>query len=421
MKSKFMKWASAELFFITSVASSLMFGLFNANVARNMHLSQTTLGWLSGIFFIVYAIAQFYSGRLFVLYPARRILFVSSIVAAIGTLLFANTTHLVLLFVSRAMLGAGLATTFIGVLFIVQQNFTKQQFPFLSSLSQSIANFTAGMLGLILGSLHTFIANYHAPFNFLALALFICSVFILLFVDNNTTITDDSKSNSGLLDGISTIMKNPQVWYATIFFSGLFGGVLTFPDLFNISFQIDVFHQTFEHATMINAMILLGLTLGGLVAGYWSQRSSYITPSRVLSLIAIISFCVLMFVRFERQDAFYWVAAMGFLYGFGCSSSILAFQCVQLNVINVNDRALATSFVLTVSYIFSGMIEQPIVGRFIANTKITNEESYFLNHNTLTFLFSDHDKWYQYNAGLSFILAFITISFIASLFFKNPG
>lgn len=417
MNTKFLKWASAELFFITSVASSLLFGLFNPSVAHEMQLSQSTMGWLSGIFFIVYAIAQFYSGRLFVILPAKTILFISSIIAAIGAFIFANTSMLGMLFLSRAMLGFGLSTTFLGVLFIVQQNYTPKQFPLLSAISQSLANFTAGVLGLWLGSIH--ILNYHRPFNFLAYGLCVCAVFIFLFVDKGKPAIDKAQTQSSMMDGVLSIIKNPQVWCATIFFAGLFGGVLTFPDLFDVSFQVEVFHQTFQHATIINAMILLGLTLGGLVTGYWSQRTNYVIPARILSFIAIISFSILLFVRFERSDAFYWVASIGFIYGFGCSSSILAFQCIQLNVKKITDRALATSFVLTISYIFSGMIEQPLVGRFIASTKINNAESFFINQDSLTFILSDHDKWYKYNAGLSFILLFIIISFIASLMLKS--
>ncbi|MBP9743091.1 MAG: MFS transporter [Burkholderiales bacterium] len=415
MNLKFLKWASAELFFVVSVASSIVFGMFNARVAQQMHLTHTTLGWLSGVFFIAYAIAQFCSGRLFIIYATRNILFISSIIAAVGMVIFTHADHVALLFIARILLGTGLATTFIGILFVVQQNFTAKQFPLLSSISQSLANFTAGVLGFVFGR----VTDYHIPFNYLSYALFICSIFILIFLDKNKPILD--KSPPDILKAIWEIIRNPQVWYATIFFAGLFGGVLTFPDLFNVSFQTDVFHETFQHATIINGMILLGLTSGGIVSGFWAQKTNYIIPARILSFLAMLAFSTLLFVRFQSHNAFFWVSSIGFLYGFGCSGSILAFQCVQLNVDNVNNRSLATSFVLTMSYVFSGMIEQPLVGQFISNTKITREEAYFINHNSFTFIFAYHDKWYQYNAGLSLILIFISISFISSLFFKNKG
>ena len=62
MKSsgKLLQWISAELFFIVSVISTVMFGVFSNSIANDMHLSTNLLGWLSGTFFITYSVGQFY-------------------------------------------------------------------------------------------------------------------------------------------------------------------------------------------------------------------------------------------------------------------------------------------------------------------------------------------------------------------------
>lgn len=100
----------------------------------------------------------------------------------------------------------------------------------------------------------------------------------------------------------------------------------------------------------------------------------------------------------------------------------MPFQCVQKNIAEAELRPLATSFVLTFSYIFSGLIEQPVVGDFIANTElgvINPGKKIFVYH----WIFSStvHDGWYKYNMGLYFVFATLIISFIASCFFKQKN
>lgn len=41
---KIIKWISAELFFVVSVISSVMFGVFSAAISHDFHLSPSTLG-----------------------------------------------------------------------------------------------------------------------------------------------------------------------------------------------------------------------------------------------------------------------------------------------------------------------------------------------------------------------------------------
>ena len=414
--SKLVQWISTELFFIASVVSNVMFGVFGSEISKNMSLSPSMLGWLSGTFFITYSFVQFYSGRLFCIFPARIILFISALIAASGAFIFANSNSLVILFISRGLLGIGLASTFVGVLYIVQQNFTTKSFPIMSSLSQSTANCVAGIFGVVAGTIH----NYHVSFNILGISLVSSALLTIIFIPMKKIDSKTLKDQLSLTQSCKVLLKNPQVWFASFFFTGLFSAVLTFSDLFNVSFQVSVFHESFTSSTIINAMIPFGLTIGGLLAGYWAQKiNNYLLPARILSFIAVITFTIIIFVRFNEAYAFYITCGISFLFGIGCSSSILAFQCVQHNVKEVNLRPLANSIVLTFATIFSGLVEQPVVGDFISATELrligTPHSSAWIS------LFNEHqhDVWYKFNSGLYFILCCIICSFIFSLLFRN--
>lgn len=419
--SKWLQWSSAELFFIFSVISGVMFGVFSGPIAKSMHLSDTTLGWLSGIFFIVYAITQFFSGQLFVIFSARNVLLISTLVSAAGALLFSMTNSIFMLFVARVMLGVGLAATFVGVLFVAQNSFEARSFPVISSLSQSLANLCAGIFGFIAFMLIK--GGFRIPYIALSIVFVICALLVLLFFDKNQSNNKSGNKEASFIASLKEILKNSQVWYASLYFSGLFGAVLTFVDLFDVSFQMNAFHESFSNATILNSMIPFGLTIGGLILGALAQRlNNYVIPARFAGLLAIITFAVILFVRFDSASANLIVGSTCVLFGIGCSGSILAFQCVQKNIAEAELRPLATSFVLTFSYIFSGLIEQPVVGDFIANTElgvINPGKKMFVYH----WIFSStvHDGWYKYNMGLYFVFATLIISFIASCFFKQKN
>jgi MFS family permease len=420
---KIIKWISAELFFVVSVISSVMFGVFSAAISHDFHLSPSTLGWLSGIFFIVYALAQFYSGRLFVLFPAWIIMSSSALIAALGALVFANCSSIGLVFLARILLGVGLASTFVGVLYIVQKNFAAASFPMMSSLSQSSANFCAAIFGFFAGSVH----NYHTSFNFLALLLLICSLLSFLFIREKSTTASSLKQAQAtpqlsMLSTVSMIIRNPQVWLAAFYFSGLFGAVLTFADLFNVSYQVQAFHLSFNTASIINSMIPLGLTCGGLLCGYWAQKiKNYVFPARIMGALTVAMFSLILFIKFESAFAHVIIGVVSFLFGIGCSGSILAFQCLQENISDERLKPMATSFVLTFTYIMSGMVEQPTVGDFIARTqlKVMNHAAGLSAVQSWFFYPADQDSWHKFNSGLYVIFGFLIVSFIASWFFKR--
>ena len=413
--SKIIRWGSVELFFIVSVISTIMFGIFSAAVVSEMKLSQAMLGWLSGVFFIVYAFTQLYSGRLFTQFSSRLILCTSAVIAGIGAIIFADTNNIVCMFIARILLGAGLASTFVGVLYIVQVNFSPYSFPVMSSLSQTLANIGSGVFGC-LAEFVVIHYNYRCCFYALGIALLICAIFMLFCLnDRQGQITIDMSDEGTFLTRLKIIIQLPQVWYATFYFFGLFGAMLTFADLFGVEYQMKSFHIAFATATILNAMIPFGLAFGCVIAGLWTQRiHNYVLPARVFALCAVITFIMILSLRL---NSLFVIAIIYFMFGIGCSGSILSFQCIQRQVYNLRLRPLATSFVLTTSYLLSGLVQQPIVGSLITN--VSNQRVEHPIEYKWLFDFAVHDEWYKYNSGLCFILIFIVVSFVVSLLFKN--
>lgn len=129
------RWAITELFFTMSVFSAVLFGTYALSIRLGNHLTDTNLSILSGVFFVVFALSQVCAGVLINKLSPKLLLSSSAFVSALGAFLFAHTTVFELLVVARIMLGLGLGCTFVGVLYVVQTNFSEHQFAFFSSLS----------------------------------------------------------------------------------------------------------------------------------------------------------------------------------------------------------------------------------------------------------------------------------------------
>ena len=369
----YLQWSLVQLFFVVSVVFSVMFGIYSQNITSTLNINQAQFGLVAGVFFIFYAVVQFYSGKLFVKVSPKLILVSSAIISAGGCLLLSVSSSLALLFMARILLGLGLATTYVGVLYIIQRNFTAVDFPVLSSLSQCLANL-AGTLFAFFGGFIISALSYKVFFLILAAAFVICAILISIIVHDTPQTNLDNGSGSSLLDDLKIILKNPQVWFATIFFTGLFGAILSFSNLFATSFQVEAFGLSTKEAVTITSMILLGVTIGSLFSGIIAKRlNNYALTARLFALVSTIMFCGVLYMRLNFLPHHLSAIIVYFGFGFGLGGCVMAFQAIQENVIQENLRPLVTSFVLTIAYVFVGFFEQPIIGQLLNKIKVQNQ------------------------------------------------
>ena len=418
----YLQWGFVQLFFIVSVIFSVMFGVYSPNITGELSVNPAEFGLLSGVFFIFYAMVQFYSGKLFVKIPPKLILFISAIISACGCFLLSIAPSLALLFVARILLGIGLAATYVGVLYIIQKNFEGKDFPVMSSVSQCLANLAGTLFAFFGGGIISHL-SYKAFFSVLSICFVICAVCILVFVGSKNKTTEEPVAESSLFADMKIIVRYGQVWWAALFFTGLFGAIISFANLFATSFQVNAFSITTKDAVSITSMILLGVTIGSIFAGVISNKlNNYVLTARLFSAISMFSFIIVLYARLHFLPHHLDAMIIYFIFGFGLGGSVLAFQAIQENVKEESLRPLATSFVLTISYVFAGFVEQPVIGQILNSVKmhILNDPEQVSILVSKTFLdLKVHDNLYKYSAGLTFVLVTIVASFIASLFLRK--
>ena len=422
------RWLVTELFFTLSVFSAVLFGTYALSIKLQNGLSDVKLSILSGVFFIVFAISQLSSGILINKISPKILLVSSSLLAAIGAIIFSHTSNFEWLFLARVLLGVGLGCTFVGVLYIVQVSFTERQFPFFSSLSQSIANIAAGTMALLGGKI---LSQYSYKISFSILGiLFILSAIGLAWVIPHTRNTQPkNKLTHTFFSALQMVLKKRNFWLATLYFTGLFGAILTFADLFNVTYQIKVFNIPHDDAIMLNAMIPLGVATGGIIAGYLVTRlqKNQLIAS-IFSFLTLISMIFILYIHLPTQTPKFIWFIVDFTFGIGCGGAMLAFQELQLLFRDITLKPLANSLLLTIAYLISGFIIQPLTGYIISKTQVNQYFKYYTSHyyyNQAEPYFRwiydahIHDTWHKFNNGLIVIIIMLIISFISSLFFTR--
>ena len=348
-------WASAQLFFVLGVLAAVVFAVTSDEIVNELSLGESDLGALGGVFFVAYAVSQLVLGIAVARVPARLVLAPSALVAAAGTFLFGASHGLATALAARALMGIGLGSTFVGVIYLVGRRYGNS-FAFMSSLSQSIANIAAAALAIASAFL-PILVGFRMPFEILAVLLAACALLVFLFVDDTP---EASGGGMQIAAALRTSISSAQFWAALVFYCGTFGTLLAFADLWNIQFQMNFFDHGVRQSAVMNAMIPLGVTAGSLAAGWWAEKAGAALPSRIFVLLALACFGALFLARLPAGAA----GVALFLIGCGFGSSTLGLAIIHQHL-PANATPLATSLVVTAACLYGGAI-QPLVGSAIA-------------------------------------------------------
>ncbi len=400
MKSNnLLAWGSAQIFFILSVLVAVVFAILSNNIVKDLSLNDSDLGLLGEVFFVTYAVSQLALGILIAKVPAKFVLGPTALVAAVGTYVFSVSHGLEAAVVARALMGLGLGSTFVGVIYLVGRRYGKS-FALMSSVSQSVTNVCAAGLAIASAFL-PILVDFRFPFQILAALFIVSAVLIFLFVDD---MPDAKGGEASLKSAFLASVGSLQFWAAVVFYCGTFGTLLAFADLWNIQFQMNFFKHTVQQSAVMNSMIPLGVTVGGLAAGWWAGKVGILLPARVFILLVLACFCTLILV----QLPFAMAGLMMFVVGCGFGSSTLGLALLRQHLPE-SAAPLATSLVVTAACIFGG-VSQPLVGSAIAAPHRAGELIALIN--------SANPDFGTYQRGLIWLVASVFLAVIATFVFR---
>ena len=392
---KWLSWGSTTLYTVFGVFSIISFSVLAESIEVGTGLDSKVITSTATLYFLVYAFAQLIAGILIDRRGIWPTMVGTSALATAGGFLFMCSDSASILHLARAMMGAGLASGFVGALYIARTRFPAKNFAFMSGITQMAANLIAAFASAAIAEM-----DFTPVIMISSIINGILTIILAVTLLGSPRPTQSSPSRSGSLTTSAAILTMPSIWIASLFFAGMFGSFLVFADFWNIPLQKAHGHDIQLQANL-NAMLPLGTAFGAMLIGLWSDRSKKV--SALACLASIASTGLLSVVIFLPPTSTAGMATVLLATGFCLGGAILAFPSATINC-PPHLHGAAIGLVTTFGFVAAG-VANFCIGELAAAEPAISE------------MMKDHvhtDTPYQ-NAIAGFKTAFIPMLALAAL------
>ena len=337
-----------------------------SELTRAFAISGTVLGTLAATYFYVYTILQIPVGVLADTLGPRRILSVGSLVAGVGSLLFALAPTWEVAAAGRTLVGIGVSVAFIAILKITAVWFPARRFATLNGVTMFAGNLGAVIAGGPLAWVVTW-ASWRAVFVVLAVLSMALAVATWLIVrdrpeDRGLAAVNPIPAPPGghlhWTEALRQVLANPATWPGFFVNIGIAGSFLAWAGLWAVPYLQDVYGLSRVVAAQHASLFLLGVAFGALIVGVVSDR---LANRKGVMLVYTFAYALswlpwIFGVKFAPWASYLWFLLMGLLVpGF-----VLTWT-VAKEVNRPEHAGMATSVVNVGIFLGTGML-QPLIG-----------------------------------------------------------
>jgi sugar phosphate permease len=284
----------------TSVIVSDLLTAFNTTAAA--------LGFMSSMYFYIYAFTQPIVGYLADRIGSRRVIAYWSIIAAVGCLLFGLAPSIGWACVGRALIGLGVGGVYVPTLKALSQWFDKNAFTTMVGLLMSVGN-----LGAVVATTPLAWAavtwGWRTTFFLIGgitLAMGILMLTVTRDPPASKTLDRDSNDSSeaalpNLAGNIGGIVSSLQFWLVAIIFFGIYGTAVALQGLWATPFLMTALNAERILASKLNMLIPIGVIIGAPVFGWLSDRLDFDKKNILIAIVSVYTVCWLaVLIVFNR-------------------------------------------------------------------------------------------------------------------------
>ena len=340
-----------------------------SELARDLAINATLLGTLAATYFSVYTLLQVPVGVLADTLGPRKIISYGSVVAGLGSLVFALAPTFEIAAVGRTLVGIGVSVAFIAVLKISADWFPANRFATLSGATMLAGNLGAVIAGAPLAWIVTQ-TSWRSVFIALASLSMLLGVVSWLIVRDTpqqrgfaAVNASNSKPHERVhwKHALASVLRNPATWPGFFVNVGIGGSFLAFAGLWAVPWLGHAYGLSRVTAAQHVSALLIGVAFGSLAIGMLSDRlGSRRAVMRVFALLYVAAWLPLVLrVDWPVIATITWFLLMGLVIpGFTLSWTIAK------EVNRPEHSGIATS-VVNVGIFFGAGVLQPAVGWLI--------------------------------------------------------
>lgn len=335
-------------------------------LTRAFAINSAVLGTLAATYFYVYTLLQIPVGVLADTLGPRRIVSAGSVVAGLGSLLFAIAPSWEVAAVGRTLVGVGVSVAFIALLKISAVWFPANRFATLNGFTLFAGNLGAVIAGAPLAWIVTE-TSWRTVFVGLAALSTALGVASWLFVRDRpeelgfaaaVPASAATIASTHWTDALGRVLANPRTWPGFFVNVGIGGSYLAFAGLWGVPFLEQSYGMPRVTAAQHTSLLLLGAAFGAIAIGTLSDRlRNRRGVMRVCTTLFALSWLPwVVHVQWPVPATLCWFALMGLL--------IPGFTLTWTVAKEVNHPAhsgIATSVVNVGIFLGTGIL-QPLVG-----------------------------------------------------------
>lgn len=325
------------------------------------HISATTFGQISALYYFAYSPMQTPVGMLMDRYGPRRLLTFACVCCTVGSWMFTLTHSMFLVGSGRFLMGFGSSFAFVGVLSLALHWLPRRYFSLVAGLITTLA-----MLGLIYGEVQitkwSVLIGWDNVLIAIALLGSVLSILILLVVrDTPEGHVSCKHPMPEFLSNVWRVLVSPQVWLIGFVGACLYTSLSVFGELWGKTYLEHAHNLTKVEAAKTISAVFLGWAVGAPLVGYISDY----TGKRALSLVigSILSLICISLVLYYPGLSYTSLNVLLFLYGVFSATEIIVFiMAKECSGVQLTGTVFAvTNMIIS----FGGVIFQPLVGKLL--------------------------------------------------------
>lgn len=291
------------VFFIISVIYFFVYfhrvstSVIAQDILKAFNVNATALGFMSSMYFYLYAFEQPLVGYFTDKLGARRVIAYCTLFAAAGCFMFALAPGIGWASAGRALIGIGVGGVYVPAVKAFSQWFEKNEFATMIGLLIAVGNFGA----IVATTPLAWAANnwgWRISFHiigWISLALAIGALFLIKDFNGSVTAFEDEHISGQGGTGSKEIpfykaLLSLQFWILALIFFGVYGIVITFQGLWATPYLMAVLETDRIAASRLNMLIPVGFIVGAPLFGWLSDR---IFKSKVHVIIWLLSLLTL--------------------------------------------------------------------------------------------------------------------------------
>lgn len=326
-------WAVAALYFLFDYLQQMVPGVMGPQLIGLFQVTDAALGTLSAFYFYSYAAMQIPVGLIIDHFGPHRPLVIAACIAAGGSVLFSMSGTLATAEISRMIIGAGAAFSYVSCLKLVSHWFPSRRFATMAGLTSMI-----GMIGAIIGGgpladAVTYFGWHGTAVIFAAIGGGL-AILIGLVVRNHPPEAvrweDHPEHSRGLAkswEDIKHVLSKPQAWITGLYITTMNITFTAFGATWGTSFIQKAYGITEVDAASAVSTLFVGGLVGGVFWGWLSDRIRRRKLPMILSAAgALVVMVVMLYAPGLSRLPLSATYALLIVQGFCCNGLVLGFS-----------------------------------------------------------------------------------------------